>query len=218
MCEESSQKESEPVVLKLLHEARTSSSKEEREKLLGKAREELQFYLRGRANDAEANYIAGLVMYYSFCLHEEYGHETVGYLQKAVDLEPEHQFARLFLGHYYFDIGAYEQALDYFESVDEEYFLSIGQQWRVLKLHELVLCCKLTLGSPAITLSSFELLVQEFVTVDEVQVPLPLELVSTLAKTGESPVWSRVSRTHVRTLIVEMTKKRSFYEALEDLL
>ena len=218
MREYSTTEECLGAVIELLNEGSSTNSKEERARLVGTARETVHDCLAIRPDDAEANYIAGLVMYDSFCLEEEYGSQAEIYLQKAVTLNPQHQFARMYLAHYYYDTGAYQEALAFFETIREDYFLSMGQRWRVLKLHELMLCCKVFLNSPDITTDSFDGLVQEYLGVEDEDAPLPLELVSTLASAQESAIWNRVNQLHVRDLIVQMTKKLSFYDALEDLI
>lgn len=218
MSEYSASNECIAAALEQLDEARSTRITEERARLLAPARETVQKCLRIASDDVEVNYVAGLVMYHSFCLESEYGSRAETYLQNAVNLSPEHEFARLYLGHYYYDTGEYQKALAYFETIEEDYFLSMGQRWRILKLHELILSCKVFLNSPDITTDSFELLAQEYLNVAAEDVPLPLELVSTLASPKVSTIWNTVDRIYVRDLIVEMTKKLSFYDVLKDLV
>lgn len=65
------------------------------------------------------------------------------YLKEVLRLEPNHLFARLYLAHYYFDIGNYIHTEKLLSSIDEDAFSEIGQAWRDAKNAELLLCCHL---------------------------------------------------------------------------
>lgn len=65
------------------------------------------------------------------------------YLYKALDSEPSHAYARMYLGHHLFDCREYEAARHHFKLVDVEFFRKKEQLWRIVKLYELIVCCEL---------------------------------------------------------------------------
>jgi tetratricopeptide (TPR) repeat protein len=204
------------AVERLLAEAGLDKSREESSALLASARETADNCLNIRPDSAEANYWAGLAMYDSFCLDEGYGGQAEKYFLRAVELDPRHQFARMFLGYYYYDTGAYQLALGWFRTVEEDFFLSIRQRWQFLTLHELILCCQIALDNGDVTISSFQSLAKEFLSADRDDAPAPVHLVSTLAKAGESTLWRRVNRGEVRAIVIELTETLGFYDVLRD--
>jgi len=182
---------------------------------LADAREAVADCLKVEADSADVNYIAGLVMYRSFCIDERYGERAEEYLRKANGLNQDHQFARLYLGHYYYDIGEYSRALECFESVNENYFRSIDQVWRVLKLHELILCCRMFVASRDLTEGSFETLAKEYLTASSENVPIPTEIVAAFAKTVNSSIWSTIDREVVGKVVLEMIERLDVSKAFK---
>src|SRR5262249_32529652 len=122
-------------------DADSFESEEQSSAALAFARKLAQECIQAYPEDPDCWYVAGLAMYNSFAVDESYGDQVERCLQKSLSLNNEHQFARLYLGHYYYDTGRYEDALSHFENVTDSYFLSANKEWRVLKLHELILCC-----------------------------------------------------------------------------
>ena len=203
------------VVVELLDCASSASASEDRAQYLADARQAVVNCLKTEADNADMNYIAGLVMYRSFCIDERYGEKAEEYLRKANRLNPDHQFALLYLGHYYYDIGEYSCALEYFESVNENYFTSIDQVWRVLKLHELILCCRMFLASSDLTEGSFETLAKEILAASSEDLPVPTEILSALRKTVNSSIWSTIDRKVVEKLILETIERLDVSEAFK---
>lgn len=72
----------------------------------------------------------------------------VRWLQRALEDEPHHPLAHLYLGHFLYDAGELEGALQHLRAVDTEYFEHRGQQWRSLKVRELVLAALMQKGQP----------------------------------------------------------------------
>jgi tetratricopeptide (TPR) repeat protein len=203
------------VVVELLDCASSADGEGARAQCLANAREAVAECLKVEADSADVNYIAGLVMYRSFCIDERYGERAEEYLRRANRLNPNHQFARLYLGHYYYDIGEYSRALEYFESVNENYFTSIDQVWRVLKLHELILCCKMFVASRELTEGSFEALAKEYLAASPEDVPVPTEIVAALAKTVNSSIWSTIDREVMDKVVLEMIERLDVSEAFK---
>ena len=185
-------------VVELLDAARSAPSLAERAELLQQARECVTSGMKSEGDSAFLNYLAGSVMYESFCIDEQYGAKAEEYFLKAHLLDPDHQFTRLYLGHYYYDTAQYQKALEYFASVDEQYFISLGQQWRVLKLHELIMCCRLFIGDTELTANDFETLKNEYLATPSEDVPVPGELLNAYRKTARSSLWSRLNRSLVQ--------------------
>ena len=198
----------------LLAQANIFESAERRGASLASARKIAEECVQDYPEDPDCWFMAGLAMYKSFAVDEDYGDRAEHYLKRSLSLNNEHQFARLYLGHYYYDIGRYEDALSHFERITDDYFLQANKAWRVLKLHELILCCKLRLSCSEINLDSFRSLIQEIDRSDPDDVPVPLEMAETLAEAKESPVWQTVNRTQVVRLFIDFVEKQDFKEAL----
>jgi tetratricopeptide (TPR) repeat protein len=204
------------ATIDLLNEARSTSIKKDRAELLATARRKVSQCLEIQSEGAEINYVAGLVMYYSFSSNEKYGQASEKYFQKAVKINPQHQFARMYLGHYNYDIQEYKKALSYFEAVNKDYFISIDQRWRILKLHELILCCKMLLDYSDITTESFDELTREYLNSPWEDVPVPFELMAALVKTKNHQIWTKVDRKSIINLVIETIEKLSFSDALKE--
>jgi tetratricopeptide (TPR) repeat protein len=198
-----------------LAQAVLSESREQRDTALAEARELAEKCVLANPDNPSCWFMAGLATYDSFAVDESYGSQVESYLKRALELDNKHQFARLYLGHYYYDIGRYEDALSHFERITEDYFLLADKAWRILKLHELILCCKLRLSRSDINVDSFRSLIQEFDRSHPDDVPVPLEMAETLAETKESPVWQIVNRTQVLRLFIDFVEKQGFKEALQ---
>lgn len=199
-----------------LAQASSSDSAEARDKALASARELAEKCVLAYPDDSGCWFVAGLAMYDSFAVDEAYGNQAEQYLKRSLKLDDNHQFARLYLGHYYYDSGRYEDALSHFEKVTDSYFLSANKEWRILKLHELILCCKLRLNHSDINIDRFSSLIQEFDHSLPEDVPVPLELAVALVETKASPIWQRINRAQVLRLFVSFIERQNFKETLQD--
>lgn len=195
----------------------SASTGAERKQSLTHAQKLVAELLAIAPDDADSNFAAGLTMYESWPEQEEDESLTEKYLLKALSVNPNHQLAKLYLGHHYYDNGKYEQALPLFEGVEEEHFLSIGQKWRVLKLHELILCCKLYLNDQSLSGDHFISLANEQLTADPEDVPVPIELITALVKTESNSVWNKVNRPDVLQLLRKTCEKLGFKEVIQEL-
>src|SRR5262245_53479043 len=131
-------------VLRLLSEADEAEAVEDRQQqrtLLCSATTLAENCVRLHPDNANAWYVAGVAAYDSIDLDPDPAlHKRVElYLTRAIELDENHQFARLYLGHEYFDQGKYDIALSNFERVTQPYFVGIHQKWRALKTRELIL-------------------------------------------------------------------------------
>ena len=97
----------------------------------------------------------------------------------AVQAEPQHLFADLYLGHTLFDREEYKEALAHFSRADELRFAELGQDWRILKNRELILCCRLYTQSRLPSIKAMDELI-EIYGQDPVAAPVPIEIVRCL--------------------------------------
>ena len=109
---------------------------------IGKATE----LLRRLPDNPDFHHLLGLAWYH----HPDKTDARLGNirsaLQRALSLDPEHQFANQYLGHIDFDVADYAAAYERFATTDHAFFVSIEQKWRSLKAIELAFVCQLRLG------------------------------------------------------------------------
>ncbi|GAA5510700.1 hypothetical protein [Novipirellula caenicola] len=98
--------------------------------------------------------------------------------QRALSLDPQHQFANQYLGYINFDVADYADAYERFASTNHEFFFSIDQKWRSLKATELAFVCQLRLGRD-IDLDKLNQFFAFYLAEEREQVPntvIPIEL------------------------------------------
>ena len=95
----------------------------------------------------------------------------------ALAIEPEHQYANLFLGHVLFDMKRYEEADQRFAMIDPEFFIARTQQWRLVKNDELRLCCRLELEPAGVSFLELDRICERYETDPEMEYILPQEIV-----------------------------------------
>lgn len=198
----------------ILNRASCAENETEERKLLNIGRKKSFDCLKKSHNNAEANFAVGLVMYKSHTENESYGKLAVKYLEKAVELKPNHELSKLYLGHYFYDVKDYEKALFYFENVDKDYFTRINQHWRKLNLNELILCCKIFLGDSNINLKDFYELEDEYLQADSEDVLVPFELAQAIYQTENGVIWKKLDVESVKQWFWKFAEKISFSEPL----
>jgi tetratricopeptide (TPR) repeat protein len=198
----------------LLADADATESAMEREHALASARALAEKCVAANPDQPDCLFIAGLAMYNSFTVDENYGPEAEAYLTSALKLDGNHQFANLYLAHYYYDIGRYEEALAHFKKLKNKFLSSANQKWRLLKVHELVLCCKAHLNNEELDTNSFLSLLRDYDSAAPEDVPVPLELASTLVRTKGSSLWRRVDRNRVITKFLDLLDRKGFSDAM----
>ena len=106
-------------------------------------------------------------------------------LKRAIELDENHSFSNLYLGHYYFDVQKYVEAIRFFEKLDSNFFCQIDQEWRNLKNQELILCCKIYILGCDFTDKEFkrELVhfIEYYISIYEIEIPFTLELFRALS-------------------------------------
>lgn len=158
-----------------------------------------------------SNYIAGYAFYNAdrFSTYES----TIAkrYLTLALRLDPHHTFARLYLGHAYFDCGEYEDALREFELVETSQLEDAGQVWRIAKLTELELCCKMATGATLIDDFDIQKMKHAYSKVEKALRPAPKELAEFYVESGSDiPV-------PLRRRVLRFLKDSEYYSDLKDI-
>ena len=99
------------------------------------------------------------------------------WLTRALEMNPSHHFARLYLGHYFFDNREYGIAHELFCKIPYGYFKNYHQEWRDIKRQELVLCCEFYTNTKKITIENMASLQEVYVTTTEEERPVPIEFI-----------------------------------------
>jgi tetratricopeptide (TPR) repeat protein len=199
----------------LIDQAETSHTEEARATALASAVALADQCLKASPKEADCWFIKGLAMYHSLTAENDLGNQVEQCLNQALHLDENHQFARLYLGHYYYDTERFDQALSEFKKVDESYFSSINQIWRVPKLRELILCCKLNLNSSDIDIHMLISLIEEYDHTPSEDAPIPLEIAITLMRTRNNPIWQRINRDDIVRLFVRMLERKGYRQVLQ---
>ena len=126
--------------------------------------------------------------------------ETKQWLQRALQHNPNHHYAHLYLGHLFFDMHHYQDAGGLFDTIPSEYFRHFGQRWRDLKRRELLLCCKIYMHPSLIDVGFFHSVQEEYLN-NPAEAPLPSELIESLVwaieKENNSPSLSLVVKDFI---------------------
>jgi tetratricopeptide (TPR) repeat protein len=194
-------------------EAICEDDESKQEMLLTKARLKMADMLVSYPENADLHHLMGLCWYRD-------NQDTVNAMllaeqsfKSVLELESEHQYAKLYLGHVYFDTQRYEQALNLFAKVDADYFNERMQLWRNLKNAELILCCRMYLNLDEVILSDVEDLCALYETansLDRTDVPVPQEILACIAKLFENHS-SKLQPIAYRAM--EMVRRISFENA-----
>jgi tetratricopeptide (TPR) repeat protein len=107
-------------------------------------------------------------------------------LHAALHVDPHHQLARMYLGHFYFDEGEYAKALEALRRVDVPRLLEDERTaWRGAKVAEGIVAAKVRLGDvsdlPA-EVAEVARLYRELPVESPEEVPLLVELVTAIAE------------------------------------
>ena len=125
---------------------------------------------------AEDSYALGYAWYLMPDDTKEREVETLRHLTEAVHLQPKHSYARLYLAHFYFDTSKYALALPTLTDFNTDEFTAHGQDWRDVKVAELILCCVLELRDEARIAGAVQELLVRANRVDASAIPAPAEL------------------------------------------
>lgn len=136
----------------------------------------------------QLSYAVGLCWYnMPGAFEEDVATQARQWMERTLTLAPNHHHARLYLGHVCFDTGAWPEAVETFSRVPNGFFGRIGQRWRDLKLAELTFCARLKANPTSISVEDFRTLADRYLAADEVDRPMPEELVRSIESMREDP-------------------------------
>src|SRR5215510_2044533 len=154
-------------------------------RLFAEARSALHNALASEPNNPDLHHMLGLCWYKDPARSDQIRQAIEFHFKAAKQLAPDDPFPSLYLGHFFFDEGRYEEALPLFKQVDENYFEDIGQKWRILKNRELILCCRLYLSPGDVADSDLDAVCSAYEKADEEDSPVPREIVACVAALAE---------------------------------
>ena len=189
----------------------------ERKRIYFEAKRKGQECLRQFPDDAEINHMVGLILYDSTISDTDWG-ESGKYFARALEINPSHQYARMYLGHYFFDTGKYDKALKLFKTIDSLFFLSRNQKWRIIKLHELILCCKVLLNHPHLTEQEFYDYFDELGSSNDVDFMPPEELVNVLYSAKNAPSLGRLDHRSIKKSLYKLIESSPYFDEFKKVL
>lgn len=126
-------------------------------------------------------------------------------LLSVVGVDPTNATALAYLGYFYFDSGKWNLARSFLQRVPLDLYCSEGQQWRSLKIRELIASCDLMMGNVGAACMQIAPLIEELLQSDAAECAVPTELMRALATnadairevigSGELMKWSGKLRT-----------------------
>lgn len=191
---------------------------ESQRRLFAEARRAAEALVRRFPEEADAHHHAALCWYDSLSLSaRERDAPVIAHLTRALELDPNHHFARAYLAYQNFDCERWEQALAFLEAQDHAFFESRGQHWRNLKSEELSLACRMRLSSASVYRADLAVLVQHILDSEEGERPVPLELARTVAVLlqsgqGLAPGVAGAVAGLIRTMGYEDTLREDYQE------
>lgn len=159
--------------------------------------------LAENSQDNKCWYLLGLIWY---CFPSDYKKRSINCesaLKKAIELNPNDNWSNMYLGHLYFDEKKFDIALYQFEKISCKYFDELDLHWRVLKLEELILCCKLYLGFDRIKDVEIEKYAKKCEKTDESGYVFPLEIMRCVLELSEK---SEVDMSKLKRIFLRLKK------------
>jgi hypothetical protein len=119
-------------------------------------------------------------------------------------IDPEHQYANLFLGYLLFDAKRHKEADERFAEIDPEFFVAQSQQWRMVKNDELRLCCRLELEMATVAFHEVDVLCERYETDPAVEFIVPGEIVLCLDDLAQRDALPRESLKSYASRVLAM--------------
>lgn len=101
-------------------------------------------------------------------------------LLSVVGADPANITALAYLGYFYFDSGKWNLARSFLLRVPLDRYCSEGQQWRALKIRELIACCDLMMGKVEVASTQIAPLIEDLLRADPAECAVPTELMRAL--------------------------------------
>ena len=96
-------------------------------------------------DDSDAHQMLGLAWYYFPGSSSWRSWHCRRALERALAIDPDHQFALQYLAYLKFDQERYGEALELLARLGTDDFKELGQEWRALKSCEMMLVCRIRL-------------------------------------------------------------------------
>jgi tetratricopeptide (TPR) repeat protein len=152
--------------------------------------------------NSEAFHLLGLCLY-DLPISTDTQRQAEAAFRGALAIDPEHQYANLYLGHVLFDMQRYKEADECFARIDTEFFVN-KQRWRVVKNDELRLCCRLQLDTAAVSFPELDALCERYETDPVVEYILPQEIVLCLDELASRDALPSVSLKSYASRVLAM--------------
>lgn len=124
-------------------------------------------------------------MAYHFCCGVTQSIDIESELRGVLKFDQTNTTARLHLGHWYYDCREYADAIRELEQVDVNEYVRAGQQWRAVKIQELLLAARLQCGRIEESLAELDGLLQKIRSTPPDELAVPTELVLALVEHRE---------------------------------
>ncbi len=94
-------------------------------------------------------------------------YQAKNFYQKALEINPDESYARLYYGHCLYDLGDYKEAEYNFSIVEKEGFSEIVRELLQMKAEEMIVCCQIKIsGLDETNLSKAKAFVNKYFKVD----------------------------------------------------
>jgi hypothetical protein len=163
--------------------------------------------LAENSKDNKCWYLLGLIWYCFPSDNQERSINCETALKKAIELKPDDNWSNMYLGHLYFDERKFEIGLPQFKKVSSKYLDKLDLHWRVLKLEELILCCKLYLDFDAIEIDEIEKYAKVCETAEEYELIFPLEITRCIWELSEKIEVDKSKLKRIFSRLKKMLKK-----------
>lgn len=204
------------IATRLETKAVCQSNERIRAKLLAKARAIIQSALTQNQSHSNLHHVLGMCWYAETTWTNETKEQIERQFLAAAQFDETNQFATLYLGYFYFDEARYDEALKLFLQINNTYFEELDLKWRILKNHELIICCRLYLNTDDVTFEEIDNLCKEYESVDSVDAPVPQEIVLCLSKLiGKS---EKLMQAAERVILMVKHKDLEQAKSIEDAL
>lgn len=157
-----------------------ASSPDAKRAALSAGMTDIEAQILAHPHNANLYYYMALLWYHWPDRTNEARGRTHSYLKLTLDIDPEHARARIYLGFQQFDESRFEDALTTLEHSNAESLGPPSSAWQLLKVAELIICCKLRLNWQNVTLGELEKLTADYEAYKkDTTPPAPVELART---------------------------------------
>lgn len=153
------------------------SDESRRAQILSDLAAQLSSLTSAEPKNSEAFHLLGLCWYELPNVTAETQRQAEDAFRCCLAIDPEHQYANLFLGHVLFDTKRYEEADERFARIDSNFFAAQTQQWRIVKNEELRLCCRLETETAEVAFHEIDALCERYERDPEVEYIVPREII-----------------------------------------